>query len=150
MNKSSKAFNYVNWQINESVIFKISEIGQNPKSGKDVCPSYASLFFFGCIPRPYQCQLYYKNAEKCFTLMVWAKKIRQRDKYSFEIFQNHWLLGRAPYALTIKIGEKFANNYRIPENETEFYFKLFERFAKVIHLRKKKPRVMGFENSILR
>lgn len=76
------------------------------------------------------------NTANYFAGESWAKGIGYNFTGNFEIIQNCWLRGQAPYVGRLEYGEKSINNYPIISSGIRFYFKLLKRIIKLSYPRK--------------
>ena len=123
--------------IENPFILIMNEISRILKPGGifiAVTPSFPSSVAF---QDPTHVNFITKNTANYFAGPSWAKEIGYGFTGYFEIVQNCWLFGQAPFVGRLELGEKSINNYPIINEGIKFNLKMIKRTFKLIYPRKR-------------
>lgn len=126
-----------NGDIENPFILIMNEISRILKPGGifiAVTPSFPSPIAF---QDPTHVNFITKNTANYFAGPSWAKELGYGFTGYFEIVQNCWLFGQAPFVGRLELGEKSINNYPIINSGIKFYLKMIKRTLKLIYPRKR-------------
>ena len=124
-------------ELENPFIIIMNEINRILKPGGlfiAVTPSFPSPVSF---QDPTHVNFITKNTANYFAGPSWAKGIGYNFNGNFEIIENSWLRGQAPWVGRLEYDEKSINNYPIASSGIKFYFKLLKRIIKLSYPRKK-------------